>query len=144
MLKLKKTRWMLAVGGLVLLAIVWGLGERHLRLATADRGFKSYTGISLPSDVTIIAHGSEVNDNFLHSTHAWMLNGPVSSLRGLASSFGLERSDDDAKWQLPNVQQMFGVLAVADVVEGYEGIRDGKRDRWLLILANGQGAVFIY
>jgi hypothetical protein len=30
------------------------------------------------------------------------------------------------------------------MVEGYEGSADNGRDRWLVILANGHGAVFAY
>ena len=145
MFKGKYTRWILAIIGATLLAIAWGYGERYLRLSSPDHGFKNYTGIALPSDVSAIAHGSEMDDNFFHETHYWTLSGPESSIRALASFFGLERSDEDAKWALPDMQKMFGLAMTRDdVVEGYEGSLDGGRDRWLMIFANGRGAVFAY
>ncbi len=40
---------------------------------------------------------------------------------------------------------MFGVSASeADIVESYEGSLDGKRDHWLTIFRNGEGAVLAY
>jgi hypothetical protein len=127
------------------LSIVWGYGERYQRLSSPDHGFKSYTGVALPAGVSAIAHGSEMNDNLLHTTHYWTLAGPEASLRSLAGSFGLERSDEDAKWALPDMQRMLGLATTRDdIVEGYEGSLDGGRDRWLMILSNGRGAVFVY
>jgi hypothetical protein len=143
--KSKYWKWILVVAGVILLLIIGGFGERYVRLSSSDRGFESYTGVSLPPDVSVSAHASEVNDAFFHETHYWTLIGPVSSLRILASSFGLERSDDDAKWALPDMKMLFGVTAnPADIVEAYEGSPDGGRDRWLMIMSNGQGAVFVY
>lgn len=133
------------VAGAIVLVFGVSCGQRQLRLSSADHGFKSYTGVSLPEDVKATAHGSTVGDNLFHETHYWMLNGPENSLRGLATSFGLERSDEDAKWKLPEMQTMFGVAtSQADIVEGYEGSLDGKRDHWIMIFRNGKGAVLAY
>jgi hypothetical protein len=101
--------------------------------------------MQLPPGVTAIAYRSNVNDNLLHETHYWMLRGPDASLRALASSLKLERSDEDAKWQLPDRQLVFGAsLTPADIAEGYEGSPDGKRDCWLVLFSNGRGALFVY
>ncbi len=86
-----------------------------------------------------------VNDNLFHEMHYWMLEGREGSLRKLGNSFGLERSDEDAGWALPDMQAMFGSpLSRADMIEGYEGSLDGKRDRWLMIFGDGRGAVLVY
>jgi hypothetical protein len=145
MLRWNRDRWLLVVAGAIVLVFGISYGQRQLRLSSADYGIKSYSGVSLPEDVKATAHGSTVGDNLFHETHYWLLNGPENSLRGLASSFGLERSDEDAKWKLPEMQTMFGVsTSQSDIVEGYEGSLDGKRDHWLMIFRNGKGAVLAY
>jgi hypothetical protein len=145
MLRGNRDRWLLGVAGAIVLVLGVSYGQRQLRHSSADHGFKSFTGVSLPEHVKATAHGSTVGDNLFHETHYWMLNGPENSLRDLASSFGLERSDEDAKWKLPEMQTLFGVSTnQADIVEGYEGSLDGKRDHWLIIFRNGKGAVLAY
>jgi hypothetical protein len=111
----------------------------------AHPGSQSYTGVALPTGVAALAHRSEFNDNLFHHTHYWRLRGPVGSLRRLAASSGLGRSDEDARYSLPDMQQMFGeALSEADVLEGYEGSLDGGRDHWLIVFSEDRGAVFVF
>lgn len=132
-------------GAAVILLLGVAYGHRYLRYSGDDHGFLGSTGIALPSDVRAVAHESLVDDNFFHETHFWMLVGPVDSLRQLAGSFGLERSDDDARYALPDMLSLFGVSAgPEDTIEGYEGGPEGGRDRWLIILSDDRGAVFVY
>ncbi|HEY7640437.1 MAG TPA: hypothetical protein VH814_11980 [Steroidobacteraceae bacterium] len=135
-------RWFFLFG---LLLIGAGCSSKDSRSSPDDLAFESRAGVPLPSGVTAVAYRMNVNDNLLHKTHYWMLRGPDASLRILASSFKFERSDQDAKWQLPDMQLMFGVsLGPSDIAEGYEGSPDGKRDRWLVLFSNGRGALFVY
>ena len=145
MLNRNMRRWLAEAAGVLSVAVICNHAERQARFSGPDHGFQSCTGIALPTGVSAMAHSTDMNDNLFHETHYWRLSGPDSSLRSLADSFGLERSDEDAKWMMPDLQMMFGLsVKHADIIEGYEGNSGGGRDRWLVIFSHEQGAVFVF
>ena len=119
--------------------------SKCLRPSSSDLGFEHYTGMRLPADIKAVAHKSEMTDNLFHTAHYWLLNGDVVAMRELATTFGLERSDEDAKFMLPDIQKVFDIdLGAGDIAEGYEGNPGGGRDRWLFISSEKKTAVFIF
>jgi hypothetical protein len=129
------------VAVLLMLAVV---AQVTLRFAGADRGFERYTHVALPAGVRAVGHDSSAaEDPLFHAMHYWLLEGPADSLRPLAATFGMARSDEDASSMMPDMQAMFGAaIQRTDVVEGYQGSAAGGRDRWLLILSRDKGALF--
>jgi hypothetical protein len=113
------------------------------QFASSDRGYRHVTGLDLPANIYAMAHASAMNDNLMHTTHYWLVQGPRENLRELAPEPGFGRSDRDAAERLEDIERLMP-LGEAKVIEGYEGSLDGGRDRWLLILEPGDRAVFIY
>jgi hypothetical protein len=113
------------------------------QFASSDRGYHHVTGRDLPANTYAMAHASAMNDNLMHTTHYWLVQGPRENLRELAPAPGFGRSDRDAAEHLEDIERLMP-LGEAKVVEGYEGSLDGGRDRWLLILEPGDRAVFVY
>lgn len=131
--------------GLLLIFLAVGYMRHRLQISCSDMGFQFYTGVALPLDVRAVAYNTAMNDNFFHTTHYWFLSGPGPTLRRLAMSFCQERSDEDARWALPDMKEMFGMSQTSeDVIEGYEGNCAGGRDRWMVIFRNNSGAVFMF
>jgi hypothetical protein len=129
----------------VLLLSLAAIGFVWHRLPLSRIGFQFYTGVELPPDVQPVAHASAMDDNFFHTTHFWVLSGTDSAFKGLAKSFCLERSDEDALWLLTILNDEFGInQPTDDVLEGYEGSCTGGRDRWLMDLGPENGAIFSY
>jgi hypothetical protein len=126
----------------VALLIVGGIATERLRFESPDRGFRSETDHDLPAGVVATAHASEITDNFFHTSHYWLLQGPEARLRELAPMFGLARSDKDSSEMLRSDVMPLGEQP--HLAEGYEGNIDGGRDRWLLVLQPGDRAVFVY
>jgi hypothetical protein len=139
------TRSIVTTGAAIILAAAV-VTQTTLRFSGADRGFRNYTGVPLPPGVAATGHGSSaLKDPLFHTLHYWLLDGPPDSLRALANAFRMARSDEDARTMMPDLKAMFGVTVLrSEMVEGYEGSADNGRDRWLVILANGHGAVFAY
>lgn len=140
---LRDPRAVVCSGAAVILAVVV-VAQTTLRFAGADHGFERYTQVALPDGVRVLGHGSSaMKDDLFHTYHYWLIEGPGASLRSLATTVGMRRSDDDARAMLPDTRPMFGVaLREGDVVEGYIGSAGKGRDRWLMLLADGKGAVF--
>jgi hypothetical protein len=134
----------IVTAGIAVILCVMVLAQTLLRFSGADRGFRNYTGVSLPPGVGALGHGSSAwKDPLFHTTHYWLLDGPSESLRALATAFKMHRSDEDARAMMPDMQKLFGVaIPISQMTEGYAGSADKNRDRWLVILANGRGAVF--
>lgn len=132
--------WLLAA---IALLIAGGAGYDKLQFRRSDLGFRHVTGVDLPANVAAFANGQEMNDNLLHTTHYWRLQGPRAYLREFAKEFGLTRSDEDAGTTL---QEAMTILPMGPnrLIEGYEGSRDGGRDRWLIVVEPGDQAVFAY
>jgi hypothetical protein len=140
---LKRRRWpfLLVV---IVFAIAGGVGWDKLHFRAADLGFEHVTGLDLPANVTAVSHGSEMNDNLCHRTHYWELTGSSETLRELASRLHLVRSDEDAASVLVGVAKAIPFSEPPRLLEGYEGSRDGGRDRWVMILEPGDRAVIAY
>lgn len=132
----------LIFGSLVTCALI---SLKCLRPSSADLDFESHTGMELPTGIKASAHKSKLTDNLFHTAHYWLLSGDEATMRELATKFGLERSDEDAKFIIPDMREMFGVdLNTDDFLEGYEGNFRGSRDHWLVIFSDKQTAVFVF
>jgi hypothetical protein len=139
-----RRKWPVVVAIGVVLLILGGIATERLRFESPDRGFRSETDHDLPANVVATAHASEITDNFFHTSHYWLLQGPEANLRELAPAFGLRRSDEDAKEVLRSLPEVMSLGEPPVLVEGYEGSLDGGRDRWLLVMQPGDRAVFVY
>ena len=132
--------------GIAVVILFFAGGEaydsRHFH--SSDRGYRYATGRDLPANTVAMAHASDRNDNFMHSTHYWLMQGPIENLREFAPAPGFQRSDQDSEEQLHEAGLHMALDSQTKVLEGYEGSVDGGRDRWLLILEPGDRAVFIY
>jgi hypothetical protein len=139
-----RRKWpvVLAIGAVLL--ILGGIATERLRFESPDHGFRSETDHDLPAHVVATAHASEITDNFFHTSHYWLLQGPEASLRELAPMFGLARSDQDSNEMLRTVPEVMPLGEPPRLAEGYEGSLDGGRDRWLLVLQPGNRAIFVY
>ncbi len=73
-----------------------------------------------------------------------LLHGPEEALRELAPAPHFERSDEDASWEFREARQVVMLPGDAQMLEGYEGSLDGGRDRWLMIIAPGDRAIFAW
>jgi hypothetical protein len=139
-----RRRWPVLVAVGVALLVLGGIATERLRFESADRGFRSETDHDLPANVLATAHASEITDNFFHTSHYWLLQGPEANLRELAPMFGLARSDKDAGEMLRTVPEVMPLGEPLRLAEGYEGNVEGGRDRWLLVLQPGDRAIFVY
>ena len=84
---------------------------------------------------------SRFNDNFFHTGHYWLLSGQPDRLRAVIEGTGFARSDEDARWALPDMKGLFGVaLSRADVVEGYDWGR--SRNSWYSIFVGELTALY--
>jgi hypothetical protein len=83
-----------------------------------------------------------MNDNFFHTSHFWLLEGDARSLRKIVEGTLFGRSDDDARWVLPEAGEQFDLkLTPKDLAEGYES--SDPRGRWLLVLEGQQQAIYV-
>jgi len=141
-----RRRWRkaLVVVGIIILFFAGGEAYDSRQFHSSDRGYRYATGRDLPANTVAMGHASEMNDNLFHTTHYWLVQGPIENLRELAPAPGFERSDQDAAEWLPGVERLMSLGGEAKMLEGYEGSLDGGRDHWLIILEPGDHAVFIY
>lgn len=133
---------LLIVIGVVIIIMLAAYAWRLKRFNSADLGFASYTGVTLPPGAIPLMHTTRMSDNFLHETHYWMLSAPAPLLRDLATRAKLVRSDEDARHTLKSMDVFDG--APPEFREGYEGGPDNERDRWLIIIFPGDRAIFAY
>ena len=138
----RRRKWLIAIGVIVLF-FAGGEAYDSRQFRSSDRGYRYATGRDLPANSSAMAHASGVNDNLMHSTHFWLIQGPLENLRELAPAPGFQRSDKDAAGLVAEVERHMP-LGEDRLLEGYEGSLDGGRDRWLLIFEPGDRAVFIY
>ena len=109
--------WIIAVVAIFLFFFL-GKQAQKRRFDSADRGFFAVTGVGLPANLRVASHASDRNDNLFRTTHYWIVQGPIESLRELAPAPGFERSDEDARGELGNVARVMP-LGDATLLEGY-------------------------
>lgn len=140
----RKRRWLIALA-IVILFLIGGHEYDKRRFHSADGGFLYVTGMALPANVHAMAHQSETNDTLFHTTHYWLLQGPTASMLELAPPPHFARADPtDAEDVLRLARRSIAIGDEGKLIVGYEGSRDGGRDRWLLILTPGDRAIFVW
>ena len=75
--------WIIAVVAIFLFFFL-GKQAQKRRFDSADRGFFAVTGVGLPANLRVASHASDRNDNLFRTTHYWIVQGPIESLRELA------------------------------------------------------------
>ena len=138
----RSRRWLIAILAIFLFFFL-GHEAQKRRFNTGDRGYSSVTSKNPPANLHAMAHASEMDDNLFHTSHYWIVQGPIESLRELAPAPGFERSDADAREVLESISVILPV-GNARMLEGYEGSETGGRDHWLTILEPGDRAVFAW
>jgi len=139
----RSRRWLIS-SGVIVLFLIGGHQAQRMRFEGADAGIASVTGRNLPANVQAKSHAGEINDNLLHTTHYWLVHGPIESLRELAPAPYFVRSDEDAGFKLKSISEAIPLDAEMKMLEGYEGSYDGGRDRWLMILETGDQAIYAW
>jgi len=139
------SRWKIAAVSLLLLAAgaasyLYAI-EAH-RKANPQSAFASLVDIRLPAGVQVISYANSTNDAYVHKAHVWLLEGEEGALRKMVEGTRSERSDEDARWLLPDAAALFGLqLNPGDLAEGYE--LEESRDRWFLIAKGKPRAIYI-
>jgi hypothetical protein len=67
--------WIIAV---VAIFLFFFLGKQ------AQKRRFAVTGVGLPANLRVASHASDRNDNLFRTTHYWIVQGPIESLRELA------------------------------------------------------------
>ena len=75
--------WIIAVVAIFLFFFL-GKQAQKRRFDSADRGFFAVTDVGLPANLRVASHASDRNDNLFRTTHYWIVQGPIESLRELA------------------------------------------------------------
>jgi len=127
--------------GLLAVAFVANVVYLRWEFSGPDLGFKRCTGIELPFAVMALNHVSRFDDNFLHTTHYWLLSGPAPALRELAAQMRLVRSDADAPAMLEGMDVFDG--PPPEFKESFEGSADGGRNHRLVIVFPGDRAILV-
>lgn len=139
--KWKIASWAASIG-LLLAAGAYVLVVPVESFANPEAEFTTRVGLAVPAGVRIVQHASAINDNFLHTTHFWLLEGDPDALRTLVLNPRFGRSDDDAGWVVPGAAAQFGMkLGSKDLAEGYES--DHPRNRWFLMLKGQRRAIYV-
>ena len=132
---------LLIVIGVVIIIMLAAYAWRLKRFNSADLGFASYTGVTLPPGVIPLVHTTRMSGNFLHETHYWMLSAPAPLLRALAAQAKLVESDAAARQTLTGMDVFDG--APPEFRAGFAGGLESER-RWLIIIFPGDRAIFAY
>jgi hypothetical protein len=136
-----RTRIRLALGLVVIAGLAWlTIRELYWR-EHPDAAFASVTGRGLPPGVRATAYRRRMDDNLFHFTHYWLLAGEPNALHNVLGGTAFERSDDDARANLPDVSALFGVPK-PEVVAGYEW--DTPRNRWYYIFEGEASALYAH
>jgi hypothetical protein len=139
-----KTKWnfpILAASVVALGVVAYWLGIEQYRKSNPEAAFVALVGTPVPSGVRVIKYASAVTDNIFHTTHFWLLEGDPDSLRKVATAPRFGRSDEDARWFLPEAGEQFKLnLTPEDLTEGYES--DDPRNRWFFIFARPERAIY--
>ena len=107
-----------------------------------ELAFKNFTGRAIPMGIQVVAYSSQLNDNFLHFGHCFLLSGTPASLRQFTADTGLKESTEDARWMLPDVASLFHRTWTREqVVIGYED--NSPRNNWYLIFSGQSEALYI-
>jgi len=122
------------------LAIGFGALQQYRR-SYPELAFAQITGRTLPAGVRATAYGWEINDNFLHVSHYWLLTGSSVQLRQFASDTSLSESTEDARYALPDMPRLFGRPQLV-VAIGYEG--DQPRNNWYWLFTGESEALYEY
>ena len=131
------TASIVAIGGF---AYVFGL--EGYRKAHPETAFSALVGVQVPAGVRVRQYASAVNDNLFHTAHFWLLEGDADSLRKVVAGTQFGRSDEDARWFLPEAGAQFDLkLTPKDLAEGYES--GDPRNRWFLILEGQRRAIYV-
>jgi hypothetical protein len=137
----------LIVVAVPLLLVAVAVSRQHFqakaRQADPAASFRELTGRALPAGVRAAKYRSAINDNFMRTTHYWLLEGGHETLRNVLVGTEFVRSDEDAKWVAPNAALALEIQVTPDnVAEGYEWERD--RDGWFLILKDVSRAIYVH
>jgi hypothetical protein len=130
------------VVALLLLLAAGGLGawSWYLR-AHPEVAFRWLTGRDLPPGVRAVAYANEITDNLFRTTHYWQLEGTAPALRQVTEGTGFAESTEEARWILPDLNEMFGLpWTRSDVLIGYESELD--HDCWYVIFAGETSALY--
>ena len=126
----------------VVVAGVYAFGMPADRRANPDAAFSSLVGVRIPVGVRIVHYSSGHSDNFIHTTHFWLIEGDARAMRKLVEGTSFGRSYEDAAWELPEAASHFGLTRTPqDLAEGYEA--DHARNRWFLVLKGQQRAIYV-
>lgn len=127
---------------LTLVTIAYQFGIDMYYKKNPSSAFSSLVGVQVPPKIHIIKYSNKTDDNLLHTTHLWLLQGDIEALRKIIVADGFERSDEDARWILPEIADQFGLkLTPTDLAEGYES--NHAHNRWFLILKEQQLAIYV-
>jgi hypothetical protein len=143
---MRTKRWRIAAYlalSLIGVALSWYFGREFYWRSYPEAAFTAVTGRTLPVGVHASAYRSRLSDNLFHATHYWLLSGEPDALKQVVSGTGFERSDDDARSMLPDMERIFDVsLSHSQVVAGYEW--ELPRNRWYLIFAGERNALYTH
>jgi len=138
--KWKIAAWTASI--VVLGAVAYVFGIEGYRKAHPEAAFSALVGVQVPAGVRVTQYASAVNDNLFHTAHFWLLEGDADSLRKILAGTRFGRSDEDARWFLPEAGAQFDLeLTPKDLAEGYES--DDARNRWFLILEGQHRAIYV-
>ena len=131
------------VVALLIVGVVSGGAARDWHRRThPGAAFASINGRELPPGVQATAYAHATTDNLFHTTHYWLLAGSATALREVIVGSGL-RPSDDARYVLPNLQELFGASQQrTEVVAGYES--DSPRNEWYFIFAGEESALYAH
>lgn len=128
----------LAISG----AVIWTVGRNVYWSLRPTEAYRSITGRELPAGVDVLRYVRQGNDNFLHTTHCWLLVGSPGGLREIIRDSGLKPTEDAASI-LPDTERIFGyTLASSEVFAAFEWELD--RDRWYYILVGETNAIYTH
>jgi hypothetical protein len=138
-----RPRIYLCLALLLALPIAGYLGRQAYWHSHPEAAFASITGRTLPVGVDALAYRREMADSFFHPTHYWLLSGNPDSLYQVIAGTGFERSDEDARWMVPDLAELFGSsLSKSQVVAGYEW--ELPRNRWYVIFEGEANALYTH
>ena len=143
-MRVHPSRRVLLAIALLLLAVPVALVSLHVfRRANPDVAYQQITGHTLPPGIRATAYNWAVNDNLFHVAHYWILTGSEADLRRFATAAELGESTEDARWTLPNLDDLFGDHRPRSAVAvGFEG--DQARNNWLWIFDGRTEGLYEY
>lgn len=130
------------IAGILIVWVVTCVIIDQLRHADPSGAFTAITGRVLPIGVTATNYEHELTDNLFHTTHYWILQGDITSLRQVIQGTGFSESAD-ARYMLPDMKDLFGMaLGESDIGSAFEWELD--RDRWYCIFRDKRTALYAH